>query len=108
MSAEVRISFRGMEPSPAVEAKVQRRMAELAQLTDRITRCRVVLEAAHRRHHQGNIYQVSVDLDLPGGKILVNRAPAQVHAHEDMYVAVRDAFDSVRRRLQEHLRRQAG
>ncbi len=108
MPADVRISFRGMDASPAVEAKVKQRAAELAQFSDRVTTCRVVLEAAHRRHHQGNIYHVTVDLALPGGKVVVSHEPAQNHAHEDLYVAVRDAFDAVRRRLQDHVRQQVG
>ena len=105
MAAEVHISFRGMEPSPAAEAKVQRRAAELAQVSDRMTTCRVVLEAAYRRHHRGNIYHVTVDLGVPGGPIVVNREAAQDHAHEDLHVAIRDAFDAARRRLQDHVRR---
>ncbi|MDR3535526.1 MAG: HPF/RaiA family ribosome-associated protein [Acetobacteraceae bacterium] len=107
MPAEVQISFRGMDASPAVEAKVQQRAAELAQFSDRVTTCRVVLEAAHRRH-QGNIYHVTVDLALPGGKVVVSHEPARDHAHEDLYVAIRDAFDAARRRLQDHVRQHEG
>jgi ribosome-associated translation inhibitor RaiA len=108
MSADVQISFRGMGPSPCVETQVKQRAADLLQLSDRVTACRVTLEAAHRRHHQGTIYHVSVDLAVPGGKIVVNREPCEDHAHEDMHVAVRDAFDAARRRLQDHLGRLGG
>jgi ribosome-associated translation inhibitor RaiA/cold shock CspA family protein len=108
MPANVQISFRGMETSPSVEAQVQRRAEELQQFSDRVTACRVTLEAAHRRHRQGTIYHVRVELAVPGGKILVNREPGENHAHEDMHVAVRDAFDAARRRLQDHMRRLDG
>jgi hypothetical protein len=56
MPADVQISFRGMDPSPSVEMQVQHRAADLQQLSDRVTACRVTLEAAHRRHRQGTIY----------------------------------------------------
>lgn len=105
MPAGVQISFRGMEPSPSAEAQVQRRAEELMQISTRISSCRVTLELGHRHHHQGNIYQVHVDLGVPGGKIVVNREPGLNHAHEDMHVAIRDAFDAARRRLQDYLRR---
>ena len=108
MPADVQIAFRGMEPSPSVEARVQRRAEDLQQLSDRVTACRVTLEAAHRRHRQGTIYHVSIDLAVPGGKIVVNREPGEDHAHEDMHVAVRDAFDAARRQLQDHVRRLDG
>ena len=108
MPAEVQISFRGMETSPSADAQVRRRAEELQQFSDRVTACLVTLEVAHRRHRQGTIYQVRVELAVPGGKIVVNREPGEDHAHEDMHVAIRDAFDAARRRLQDHMRRLDG
>ncbi len=108
MPAEVQISFRGMDSSPSVEAQVRRRAEELQQFSDRLSACRVTLEAANRRHHQGMIYRVSVDLAVPGGTVVANREPGEDHAHEDIHVAIRDAFDAARRRLQDHMRRLDG
>ncbi len=54
------------------------------------------------------IYNVRIDLTVPGGTIAVNREPGEDHAHEDMHVAVRDAFDAARRKLQDHMRRLEG
>lgn len=108
MAADVRISFRGMESSPAVEEQVQRRVAELEQVSDRISACRVTLEMGHRHHRHGNIYHVHLDLSVPGKQIVVNREPGRDHAHEDIYVAIRDAFEAARRQLQQHLERAAG
>lgn len=108
MPADVQISFRGMESSPSAEAQVRRRAEDLQQLSDRISACRVMLEAAHRRHRQGTIYHVRVDLTVPGGNVVVGREPGEDHAHEDLHVAIRDAFDAARRRLQDHMRRLDG
>ena len=108
MPTEVLISFRGMETSPSAEAQVRRRAEELDQFSDRLGTCRVMLEASHRRHRQGMTYHVSVDLAVPGGKVVVNRDPGEDHAHEDLHVAIRDAFDAARRRLQDHMRRLDG
>lgn len=108
MPADVRITFRGMETSPAVEAQVRRRIDDLCQISDRISACRVVLEAAHRSHRQGMIYGVGIDLTVPGGPLVIDREAAADHTHEDMYVAVRDAFDAARRRLQDHMRKLDG
>jgi cold shock CspA family protein/ribosome-associated translation inhibitor RaiA len=108
MAMDLHISFRGMEPSPAAEAQVRRRVEELEQFSDRISACRVVLEAADRHHQHGRIYHVRVDLTVPGGRIVANREPGLNHAHEDLGVAIRDAFDAGRRRLQDHMRRLDG
>jgi len=108
MPTEVQISFRGMETSPSAEAQVRHRAEELDQFSDRLGTCRVTLEASHRRHRQGMTYNVRVDLAVPGGKVVVNRDPGEDHAHEDLHVAIRDAFDATRRRLQDHMRRLDG
>lgn len=108
MVPEVQITFRGMELSPSAETQVRHKVEELQQFSDRISACRVTLETAHRHHRQGNVYQVRVDLAVPGGKIVVNREPGEDHGHEDLLVAIRDAFDAARRRLQDHMKRLDG
>lgn len=88
MTADVQISFRGMESSPSVEAQVRRKAKELQQFSDRVSTCRIMLEAVNRRHRQGTIYHVRVDLTAPGGEVVVNREPGEDHAHEDLHVAL--------------------
>ena len=106
MQLPLQITFRHMEPSPAVEAKVRERADKLERFFDQITACRVAVEAPHRHHHQGTLYQVRVDLTVPGEELVVSRDPGLNHGHEDVYVAVRDAFDAAERRLEEYARRQ--
>jgi ribosomal subunit interface protein len=108
MPTWLQITFRNMETSPAVEAKVRERVGELEQFYDRIVSCRVMIEAPHQRRHQGDLYHIRVDLKVPGREIVVKRDPPEHHAHEDIYVAVRDCFDAVRRQLEDHVRRQRG
>lgn len=108
MQIPLRISFRGMAPSAAIEEKVRERAAKLDRFYDRVMGCHVVVEAPHRRHHQGTLFHVRVDLTMPGGAVAVSREPAEHHAHEDAYVAIRDAFDAAQRRLEDHARRRRG
>ncbi len=94
--------FRNMEPSDAIKEKVAERMASLERLTERITHFRVIIEAPHRNHHKGKIYHVKINVGVPGGKdLIVSQEPEANHAHEDVYVAIRDAFDAARRQLRE-------
>jgi cold shock CspA family protein len=64
--------------------------------------------AGHPRHVQGNLYRVGVDLKVPGREIAVGRDPAAHHAHEDVHVAIRDAFDTTRRLLEDYVREARG
>jgi hypothetical protein len=70
--------------------------------------CRVVVGAPNRRQRSGRRYHVSIDLKLPGHEIAINRDPSQNRAHEDVYVAVRDAFEALVRRIEEVSRQQLG
>jgi ribosome-associated translation inhibitor RaiA/cold shock CspA family protein len=105
MQLPLQISFRHMEPSPAIETRIRSRVAELERLFDRIISCRVVVECRHPRQQQGKLFRVRVDLKVPGREIVVGRDPAAHRAHEDAHVAVRDAFDAARRLLEDHARK---
>jgi cold shock CspA family protein/cytochrome c2 len=108
MQVPLQITFRNLDRSETVEAKVRERVDELERFYQGITSCRVVVEAPNRRQHHGRLYHVSADLRVPGGEIVVRRDPPEHHAHENIYVAVRDCFDALRRRLEEHVRRDRG
>ncbi len=108
MQRPVQITFRGMESSAAVEESIREHVAKLDRYYDGIISCRVVLEAPHQKHHQGNLFHVSIDIKVPGSEILISRDKGDKHSHEDAHVAIRDAFLSARRRLEEYGRRQRG
>jgi ribosomal subunit interface protein len=108
MQVTPQIHFRGMEPSPSVEAVIKERIGRLARFHDRITSCNVVVEAPHRNSRQGRIFQVRVDVTVPGHEIVTGRQPPESHAHEDVYVAIRDSFDAAQRRLEDVVRTMSG
>jgi cold shock CspA family protein/ribosome-associated translation inhibitor RaiA len=104
MQLPLQITFRHMDPSPALEARIRERAKALDQFFDRIIACRVVVECQNHRHRQGNLFEVRIDLTVPGREIVVGRDRGLNHAHEDAHVAVRDAFDAARRVLEDHAR----
>jgi ribosomal subunit interface protein len=108
MQVPLQITFRHMESSEAVAARIRSRAEDLERFFDRIISCRVVVECRHPRHQQGNLFHVHVEIGVPGRDIVVGRDPAAQHAHEDAYVAVRDAFDAVRRALEDYVREARG
>ncbi len=105
MRLPLQITYRDLLPSEAVDRCIRERAERLGQFCDRITSSRVVVESQHHRHHQGALYHVRIDLTAPGDEIIVSRDPGMHRSHEDVYVAIRDAFDAVRRRLEDYARR---
>jgi len=93
--------------SPTIEGRIREQVAKLEDFHQRITGCRVMVEAHHRRHRKGKLYHVRIDVTVPGTELVVSRDAQQDHAHEDVYVAIRDAFDAARRQLQDYARRTA-
>jgi len=108
MQLPLQIHFHNLEPSDAVELNVRKHAARLERYCDKIISCRVTIEAPHKHHRKGNIYQVIVDVRTPGDESVVSHTNSQEHAHEDVYVAIRDAFEAVQRQLQDHLLRERG
>jgi cold shock CspA family protein len=120
------VTFRGFPGSPALEADIRARIDKLEMYCDSITGCRVLVELASRHREAGNRFHVRIDLTVPGEEIVVSREaslhgaakdtdieraskgdepdPERKHAH----VAVREAFDTARRQLQDYVRRQRG
>ncbi len=105
MQGPLKITFRDLEPSEFIEARIREAAAKLEEVESRITSCQVTVESRHRRHHKGNLFNVRIDLVVPGVEIAVTRDPEQNHAHEDVYVAIRDAFNAARRQLLDAVKR---
>ena len=128
MTIPRQITFRNMDASESIENYVRVRAAKLESFCERITDCRVIIEAPHRRHHKGKAFQVRIELSVPGREIVINHAPTRLSAaeseagtdltenhrpskhaaHADVYVAIRDAFNAAGRKLQDYVRRQSG
>lgn len=103
MQTPLRITIRDLPPSAAIENHIREKAAKLEQFYPRIMGCRVVVETPGKHKHQGRLFNVRIDLTVPGGELVVGR-----DLNEDMYVALRDAFDAARRRLEDYGRRQRG
>lgn len=105
MQTDPQITYRGLDASPAIDAIIREKLARLERFHERITSCRVTVEKTTRRGRKGHIFRVAVEIEVPGGVVVVNRKPGDEDAHEELNVAVRDAFDAARRQLEDHQRR---
>jgi ribosomal subunit interface protein len=103
MQIPLQITIRDMEHSDALETHIRDKANKLDEYFDRIMSCRVVVEMPHKHHHQGKQFNVRIDIGGPGSEIVVNRDHA-----EDVYVALRDAFDAAKRQLEDYARKIRG
>lgn len=117
------ITFRGIDPSAALDADIRKRIAKLEALCPRMVGCRVLVEFADRHRESGNRFHVRIELAVPGEDIVVTH-DANHHAsardleaekltkmgepepeRKDVYTAVHDAFGTARRLLQTYVER---
>jgi ribosomal subunit interface protein len=92
-----------MDSSSALEDHIRGKIETLEHLHPNLTSCSVTIEKPHHHKHQGNAFNVRIDLHVPGDEIAINR-----DANEDVYVALRDAFDAAKRQVLRHAQKKRG
>ena len=108
MQLPLDIHFHNADRSDAVEAAIRERVAKLERFADGIVSCRVTVEGPHKHSRKAGAFAVHVDVRFAGGEVVASRQPSKRVEHEDVYVAVRDAFDVARRQLQDRMRKRDG
>ncbi len=99
MSSEFQIVFHNIEQTDAISGAVQKRIEKMKRFCGQIIKGRVVLDSPHNNHHKGRVYSVGLEIHTPHKEVRVNQEQHDNHAHEDLYVAIRDAFDAAERQL---------
>lgn len=90
----LQITVLNVPHSAALEARVLKMVSRLEKFHSRIVSCRVGIEELRRHRSRGRLFHVRVDLRVPGKELVSN------HRHDkDPYLALRDAFLSLRRQL---------
>lgn len=97
----VQVTFRDMPVSDTVEAMCWKKVGELERDFDRLLRCHVTIVESRRAQPQGTLYDVRIELSLPGRDIAVTREHATDLVDEDIIAAVHEAFGLLRRQLRQ-------
>ena len=122
MILPVQTTFRNMDRSAALITRIEEEAGKLDRYFDHITSCRVMVEAPHRHHRHGEAFHVRIELGVPGKVLVVTQDPTlhdvskhddegghrtkrlELNApHKEVYVALRHAFDAMRRQLQDYV-----
>jgi cold shock CspA family protein len=110
---------------PDLEAAVLKEANGLDRFFDQITSCRVVIEAPRRREY-GGLYNIRIDLSVPGEELVVEHNPT-LHTtlqgleaerktkqsepnreRRDAGHAIHEAFEEMRRQLQDYAKQLRG
>lgn len=103
MMLPLQMTVRNLSLPEAAKEDIREKASKLSRYYDPIVRCRVTVDAPHRHQRKGQLYDVRIDLTVPDMELVVKGAP-----NEDLHIAIRDAFDAARRRLENFAQRQRG
>ncbi len=101
MKIPLQITARDFELTDAIESAIREQTEKLDRIYGQIVRCEVVLEAPHQRRTKGALYNVRINISVPGSRIQVKK-----ELHEDLYVSINHAFDKIHRRLDQFISQQ--
>lgn len=106
MQTPPEISFHGFDPNEGLKALVDQQIARLEKHSDRITTVRVAVDARHQKGRNGHVYDVRIDVGVPGSELAVNHGPGSKQRKEDLVATVRDAFKAAIRQVDDWSARQ--
>lgn len=101
MQLPLKITVRSVALSEAAKEEIREKSELLNKYYDRIIRCEVIVDAPHRHRSKGLLYEVRINITAPDTELIIKR-----ETNEDLYVAIRDAFDAARRHLEDLAHRQ--
>lgn len=107
MAVPLKVSYRDVAQSDALDQLIADEAAKLERYFGRILGCRVLVEHAHEHQRSGAPFQARITVNLPGEDVFVHGS-ADVDdvlaPFKDPALAVRDAFKRARRQLQDRIR----
>lgn len=103
MQRPLKITARNFTLNAAFEAEIKDKVAALDSYYDRISGCEVTVGAPVKHHRKGGPFEVHIRLTVPNKELVVN------HQFEgELSAAIREAFDAIRRQLEDHVREMRG
>lgn len=126
MKWPLQITYRRVMPSTEIEDWIRDEAEKLDTFYNHVLSCRVAVEIPHRHHRKGDVFHVRVGVRVPGGEVVANREPSlggemrrlrepasKKHleiedTQKNLQLAIKSAFRTVERRLQDYARCQRG
>ncbi|OIO67495.1 MAG: hypothetical protein AUJ57_11330 [Zetaproteobacteria bacterium CG1_02_53_45] len=103
MQHPLQINNHNLLLSSEEEEKIRIKAAKLERFCDHITSCHVTVDAPHMHSNKGVLYELHINIDVPGEELVVKHEP-----NENLHVAIRDAFDAAERQLKAYVQRRSG
>ncbi len=108
MILPLQITFRDMEPSPALEARIREEADKLERFFDDIIACRIAVSIDGAARPRTRTLHLRIELSLPGADIVVSSTKHDAKPHERTDAVIRRTFSAATRKLEDHARQLRG
>lgn len=99
----LKIDYKNYEDHPDLYPLIEEQVEKLGKYFDRITSCHVVVSKPHKRHQNGNNFHIHIDLHIPGNVVAITREPEKDSRHDDVGLAIRDAFKAAKKSMKTYI-----
>lgn len=93
----ITITLHDINGSGTLDTLLRKKAEKLRTYCQRIQSCRILVSLAQKRQRQGRLYNVRIELNVPGKHLAATNAP-----DESIHVAIRNAFLALRRQLEHY------
>ena len=108
MQTPIEIAFKHVEPTDEIKALISEKTATLEKFHEGITSCHVYIRAPHQSQKTGNLYEITIEVRVPGQELVVRRHQDDQPERAHLHVAIRDAFDAMQQELKSAARKLQG
>ncbi|MGH7782634.1 MAG: HPF/RaiA family ribosome-associated protein [Candidatus Binatia bacterium] len=109
MQVPLKVTFRNVRKDAAIKKLIENQAAKLERVCDHIISCRLAVEKPQEHQNSGNSFRVRIDVTVPPEHELVAvREAGKGDLHEQLATVIRDAFGTMRRRLNKLMEKQHG
>jgi ribosome-associated translation inhibitor RaiA len=106
---KIHITFHQLDHSKALGQRISNKAQKLLKFHPYVSYCRIVVNQPHHHKHKGNLYNIHLEIKVPGQELVINKQPGvKTHPHQDPYVAVDDAFKAAERSLNRYKEKMEG
>lgn len=108
MQVPPEIAFRNVKSTDELKEKIQHGIDRLEEVYEGLVSCRVMVENNTPDRQTGRIYRVRIELGVPNHSLVIDRDPPGAGGTEELRHAIKEAFETARRRLLELKHKQRG
>jgi len=99
----IHITFHQLDHSPKLDRKIRMKAEKMLRAHPFILHCRIVVSLPHRHKLRRNLFEIRMDIKVPGTEIVINKQPGiKERPHEDPYVVINDAFKAAEHLLEKY------